>query len=108
RRFGGTGLGLSICRGLVERMGGDIGVDSIAGAGSDFWFTVAVAPSTAPAPEEPDLSGLRVLLIEDNETVQEVIRTYLTAKGVQIEITDTAEDGLALLWRLAASDMTVD
>jgi CheY-like chemotaxis protein len=89
-------------------MGGDIGVDSIPGEGSTFWFTVRVAPSAAPAPEEPDLSGLRVLLIEDNQTVQEVLGTYLAAKGMQVEIADTAEAGLALLWRLAASDMTVD
>jgi two-component system, sensor histidine kinase and response regulator len=108
RRFGGTGLGLSICRGLVQHMGGDIGVGSTPGEGSIFWFTIAVAPSTEPAPQEPDLVGLRILLIEDNRTVQEVLATYLAAKGAYIEIADTAEAGLDLLGRLAALSMAVD
>jgi PAS domain S-box-containing protein len=108
RRFGGSGLGLSICKGLVERMGGEIGVNSVPGKGSTFWFTMSVAPTEAPAPEEPDLSGLTVLVIEDNRTVQEVLRTYLAMKGVQVELADSAEEGITLLRRFAAASLAID
>jgi two-component system sensor histidine kinase/response regulator len=85
RRFGGTGLGLSICRGLVERMGGEIGVTSMPGKGSTFWFTMRVTPSEAPASTtDPDLSGLRILVLEEHPVVRDLLSAYLSSAGASI------------------------
>jgi PAS domain S-box-containing protein len=108
RRFGGTGLGLSICRGLVERMGGEIGVDSTLGQGTTFWFTIAVGPSAAPVSPEADLAGLCVLAVEDNAAVLELLRSYLSASGAQVEISHTTEAALSLMRRYAAASIVID
>lgn len=98
RRFGGTGLGLAISRRIIERMEGRIGVESVEGQGSTFWFEVrgplAELPTTeaeAVAPLDAE-AGVRLLLVEDNAVNRELIKTMLEPFGVSVE---TANDGVA-------------
>lgn len=85
RKFGGTGLGLSICKKLAEMMDGEIGVDSVKGEGSTFWFTAKFVkqPETElEIPVQPvDISGKKVLVIDDHETNREIMRLELESWG---------------------------
>jgi two-component system sensor histidine kinase/response regulator len=105
RRYGGTGLGLAICRQLVSAMGGSLGVRSRPGEGSTFWFTLPLEPAQDPAlaaPARPGgLSGVRVLVVDDNQTNRLILEDQLGAWGMR---PDCVADGETALARLAAAE----
>ncbi|RAK62780.1 hypothetical protein DJ019_18150 [Phenylobacterium kunshanense] len=89
RRHGGTGLGLAICSGLVEAMGGAITVSSKVGRGSDFVFEIPTTQCVQPGPAEEavqalDLSGLRVLVVDDNPVNRELAKSILAPFGAEV------------------------
>jgi len=101
RSYGGTGLGLAICKQLAELMGGQIGVTSREGEGSEFWFTVALEKQPAGSRVEPiipeDIHGVRVLVVDDYPTNRLVLRELLRSWGCRFE---EATGGLEALERL--------
>ncbi|MGE5517709.1 MAG: response regulator [Bacteroidota bacterium] len=91
RKFGGTGLGLSICHQLVELMGGAIGVDSVPGQGSTFWFRVPlVAAFDAGRRAGPLHRPVRVLLVDEDVAVRRLLARRLDGWGVAVAEFDAA------------------
>jgi PAS domain S-box-containing protein len=101
RRYGGTGLGLAISKRLSEMMGGTMWVESEAGKGSIFHFTVkaeaAASPELVDAPwEHVQLAGKRLLVVDDNATNREVVRRQASSWGMVPR--DTGSPTEALEW----------
>ncbi len=109
RKFGGTGLGLAICRELVERMGGQIGVESLPRKGSTFWFTVRLAKADAPAGETRDARDsklppdTRVLVVDDHEASRQFLHRQVVSWAVRNGSAAGGEEALALLREAAVA-----
>lgn len=98
---GSPGLGLVIAKQLVGHMGGEIGVLSEERRGTLYWFTLplpaAVAPAgNAPAPELSILEGKRLLVVDDNAAIRQVLGTLGTRWGMQVMVADNGQEALAL------------
>jgi len=104
RKYGGTGLGLTISKQLVQLMGGGLGVKSTVGTGSVFTFSVRlrkwVPAETRPVEPGPvccqrDLSGRRILIVEDNEVNQMVAMEMFKALGLSADLAANGKEALA-------------
>lgn len=108
---GGAGLGLAICRGLVQAMDGEIGVESRVGRGSRFWFAVPavavrqaagvdpIAADDRPGGEAPMATGLRILVADDHDANREIARLSLVATGAHVSEARDGPEAVALCRR---------
>lgn len=104
REFGGTGLGLAISKQLCELMDGKLEVESEFGKGSTFSFSIKLASASqnnivtsVETTSSPEISEVRVLLVEDNEINQQVMLALLETLEIEVEIANDGQEALDIL-----------
>jgi signal transduction histidine kinase/CheY-like chemotaxis protein len=97
RQFGGSGLGLAISKMLVQKMGGDIGVESAPHQGSVFWFSARFGlQANIPDPLDlhPSLRGLHVLVVDDNPVARKILSSTLQSFDFQVDTVASGEQAI--------------
>jgi len=105
RKYGGTGLGLSITKKLINMMGSEIYVESEVGQGSNFFFTLdleidnqkQIPHYVAPKIEPYLLTGIKLLLVEDNEINTLIMKKFMTKWGIEPDIASNGIEAIDLV-----------
>jgi two-component system, sensor histidine kinase and response regulator len=111
RQYGGTGLGLAISKQLTEQMGGHVGITSRPGLGSTFWCTahfVKQSTSSLAIMPSAELSGRRVLIVDDNESNRIILHHLVAGWGMVDDQAEDADSAIRLIEQRAGDGVSYD